>query len=209
MAYPGHIGYQMPASEDTQLRRVADLERDVRELGPSIAISFNPVIKSIQDTQATQAAQQVTLASQQATLTAQQAQITAQVAALTALVPVSTATSAVVRTIATLWTDDPIIRPSVTITPTTGRVRIVLGAFIQEALGTYSIAGIVTRDSQILGGKYYTNLFIAGGASGASREWYLSGLTVGVPITVQAEFYGLSSTASEVGSPSITVQNVG
>jgi hypothetical protein len=202
MADPGTGASQLPLGDDWVPRKFADIERDIRELGPSIARSFGGTVQAIQ-------AAQAALTATQAALTITQADLAAQVTRLTALIPVSTATSAVVRTIATLWTDDPIIRPSVTITPTTGRVRIVLGAFVQEALGTYSIAGLVTRDSQIVSGAYYTNLFIAGGASGASREWYLSGLTVGVPITVQAEFYGLSSTASEVGSPSISVQNIG
>ncbi|TFD80720.1 hypothetical protein E3T54_02975 [Cryobacterium sp. Sr8] len=40
MAQPGSISSLMPPSEDTQLRRIADLERFVRELGPSIAKSF-------------------------------------------------------------------------------------------------------------------------------------------------------------------------
>ncbi|MBC7594537.1 MAG: hypothetical protein H7288_11465 [Kineosporiaceae bacterium] len=86
MASPGNIGSAAQADESTQVRRVADLERDVRELGPSIAQSFAPVIASIQATQATQAAQQVTLAAQQAALTDQQTQLTAQVATLAAQV---------------------------------------------------------------------------------------------------------------------------
>lgn len=37
----------MPASEDTQLRRMTDLERFVKELGPSIAKSFNTTIADL------------------------------------------------------------------------------------------------------------------------------------------------------------------
>lgn len=80
MANPGSIGSAMPASEDTQARRVADLERDLRELGPSIARSFAPVIATLTTQQATLATQQATLADQQAQLTAQVATLAAQVA---------------------------------------------------------------------------------------------------------------------------------
>jgi len=44
---PGTPGAAMPASEDTLVRRVADLERAVRELGPSIARSFNGTIAAL------------------------------------------------------------------------------------------------------------------------------------------------------------------
>ncbi|TFB96517.1 MULTISPECIES: hypothetical protein [unclassified Cryobacterium] len=61
-------------------RKVLDLERDLREVIPSVLQTLAPVIKVLQDTQATQAAQQVTLADQQTQLTAQVATLAAQVA---------------------------------------------------------------------------------------------------------------------------------
>lgn len=48
MAQPGSIGSQMPASEDSQLRRIADLERAMRELGPSVAGSFQSTVATLQ-----------------------------------------------------------------------------------------------------------------------------------------------------------------
>lgn len=73
MADPGSIGSAMLPGEDTRGRDIADIKRDVRELGPSIARSFAPVIASL-------TAQQATLADQQAQLTAQVATLAAQVA---------------------------------------------------------------------------------------------------------------------------------
>ena len=60
---PGSIGSRMPASEDTQLRKFADLERFVRELGPSIAKSFRSTVDSLNSTIAELTAQQVSAAS--------------------------------------------------------------------------------------------------------------------------------------------------
>ncbi|TFB46509.1 tail fiber domain-containing protein [Cryobacterium tagatosivorans] len=44
---PGSIGSRMPASEDTQLRKMRDLERFVTELGPSIAKSFQTTVDAL------------------------------------------------------------------------------------------------------------------------------------------------------------------
>lgn len=49
---PGSIGSQMPASEDTQLRRLRDVERFVTELGPSIAKSFQTTVDALTTQQA-------------------------------------------------------------------------------------------------------------------------------------------------------------
>jgi len=48
MANPGVSGSQAPAGEDWLVRRVADLERVVRELAPSISKSFQPVIDRLE-----------------------------------------------------------------------------------------------------------------------------------------------------------------
>lgn len=50
MAQPGSIGSMMPASEDTQLRKLRDLERSVTELAPSIAKSFQTTADSLNAT---------------------------------------------------------------------------------------------------------------------------------------------------------------
>jgi len=49
MASPGSIGSAMPDSEDTQVRRVADLERFVKELGPSVARSLATTVTTLRD----------------------------------------------------------------------------------------------------------------------------------------------------------------
>ena len=69
MAFPGVSGSQAPAGEDWLVRRVADLERVVRELGPSIAKSFAPVIARLDATDADLIAKQAAIDAQQATLT--------------------------------------------------------------------------------------------------------------------------------------------
>jgi len=75
MANPGVAGSQIPAGEDWLVRKVADLERAVRELGPSIAKSFAPVIADLQAKQATLDAQQVTLTAAVADIAANLASI--------------------------------------------------------------------------------------------------------------------------------------
>jgi len=50
MADPGSIGSIAPPGEDYLVRRIADLERKVRELGPSIAQSFQSTVQSLDDT---------------------------------------------------------------------------------------------------------------------------------------------------------------
>lgn len=60
---PGSPAAAMPASEDTLMRRVADIERALRELGPSIARSFSGTVTELR-------AAQDALTTQQADLTA-------------------------------------------------------------------------------------------------------------------------------------------
>lgn len=50
MTQPGAIGSAMPADESSVMRRLADLERQVRELGPSIANSFNSTVSELENT---------------------------------------------------------------------------------------------------------------------------------------------------------------
>jgi len=76
VAQPGILSSQIPKGEDWIPREIADLKRELRELGPSIMHSFQGVVDEL-------AAQQDTLDAQQATLTAQQATLTTTVADLT------------------------------------------------------------------------------------------------------------------------------
>lgn len=61
MASPGIPGSQTPAGLDYLVREIADLKRQLRELGPSIAASFQPVITDLQNKQAQLDSQQATL----------------------------------------------------------------------------------------------------------------------------------------------------
>jgi hypothetical protein len=47
MADPGSIASQLPPGDDWATRKIQDLEREVKELGPSIAASFNSTIASL------------------------------------------------------------------------------------------------------------------------------------------------------------------
>lgn len=51
MASPGIPGSQTPAGLDYLVREIADIKRQLRELGPSIAASFQPVITDLQNKQ--------------------------------------------------------------------------------------------------------------------------------------------------------------
>jgi hypothetical protein len=72
MADPGILSSQIPPSEDWLVRKVADLERAVRELAPSVAKSFAPVIAD--------------LTAKQAAITVNVASIAANVASINTLI---------------------------------------------------------------------------------------------------------------------------
>lgn len=75
MAQPGILSSQIPPGEDHVMRALADIRRELRELGPSIMHSFQSVVDEL-------AAHQATLDAQQATLTANVADIAANVASI-------------------------------------------------------------------------------------------------------------------------------
>ena len=83
---PVALSNLIPDDESTIPRKIRDLERDVRELAPSIARSFAPVIATLQAQTAALAAQDVVIAAQQADLAAQNVQIVAQQASLSSAV---------------------------------------------------------------------------------------------------------------------------
>lgn len=66
--------------------RFARIDAQIRELGPSVADSFRPVVADLAAKQATLEAQQATLTTQQADLEAAQATLTAQQSALEVLI---------------------------------------------------------------------------------------------------------------------------
>lgn len=65
MANPGSIGSAMPSSEDSQLRKVADLDRQLREVAASVARTVSPV--AVQAATAQTAAAAATVAAETAT----------------------------------------------------------------------------------------------------------------------------------------------
>lgn len=70
MASPGIPGSQTPAGLDYLVREIADLKRQLRELGPSIAASFQPVITDLQNKQAALDSQQMQINNQLAQINA-------------------------------------------------------------------------------------------------------------------------------------------
>jgi hypothetical protein len=109
MADPGTVQSQLPMGADWVARAITDIQRDIRELGPSIARSFGTTIQTIQ-------AQQVTLTTLVAGLQTQvadaiaansltTAQINAKVASPGAIAPTTvTASGAVSGTTGTFPT---------------------------------------------------------------------------------------------------------
>lgn len=55
MTQPGSPASAMPLDESSVMRRLADLERQIKELGPSVAGSFNSTIEQLEQTLANQA----------------------------------------------------------------------------------------------------------------------------------------------------------
>jgi len=91
VAQPGILSSQIPKSEDWIPREIADIKRELRELGPSIMHSFQSVVDELAEHQATLDAQQATLTAQQATLTTTVADLTtAQATLATAVANIAT-----------------------------------------------------------------------------------------------------------------------
>jgi len=65
MATPGMLGSLVPPGEDAAVRKMADLQRELRELGPSVAASFASTVAMLQEQQDAIAAQTAYLASLQ------------------------------------------------------------------------------------------------------------------------------------------------
>jgi len=86
MAQPGILSSQIPPGEDHVMRALADIRREMRELGPSIMHSFQSVVDE--------------LAAHQATLDATVADIAANVASINTLI-MKVVTPAVVNSLAT------------------------------------------------------------------------------------------------------------
>jgi len=79
----GVPGRNLPAGEDFAQRQIKDLQRELRELGPSIAKSFAPVIARLDAADAAFAVQQALLTATVADLATAQATLATTVSGLT------------------------------------------------------------------------------------------------------------------------------
>lgn len=180
MGNPGNVGEQMPPSEDVTIRRIAELERQLRELGPSVAKSFSGTVDALESAIAT---------------------ITAQQDYLNHLQVVSVASGTGGSSIGnSAWATAGGLRPSLSINSWTGRVKITISGLVSSACATFAIPGYINRDDQVSGTLIFNQLYAGSTGVGASRTFIVSGLpTDGTAITVQAECYGAASGSPLVG----------
>lgn len=106
------------------------------------------------------------------------------------------------------WTTNGDLRPSVSITSPTGKIRITLSAFLGGCLATFSIPGYVARDASI--GNSGRHLAAYGTSTNivASRQIVLDGLPINTPVTVQAEVYGTAAGGGLAGYVGIIAEPV-
>ena len=137
-------------------------------------------------------------------------QVQAQVAVLNSLAPITTVSSTGLLAISDgTWASDNSLRPSIVIYPSTGRIRIGLSAITANIIGTFSMPGYVSRDTQISGNNIYGQMLYYGTASASlTREWIISGLTINMGYTITAEFYA-SNGNGFAAYPTITAENIG
>jgi hypothetical protein len=103
MAQPGILSSQIPPGEDHVMRALADIRREMRELGPSIMHSIQGIVDELVAHQATLDAQQATLTAQQATLTTTVADLaTAQATLATTVSGLSAAVADIATNLASL-----------------------------------------------------------------------------------------------------------
>ena len=174
---PGSIGSQMPASEDTQLRRLRDVERFVTELGPSIARSFNTTIADLTN--------RAVLAKADAALVA---------------IPVVSGSVGII-----VWSATP-AAPEITITSPYESALVTFGAAMSNTAGTSNPAesvlglrvdGAIPDDSLIL--HVSSDQPSAGGAIVAGSISAVIALTPGVPKTIALAYGTRQYTATSTG----------
>lgn len=170
MADPGAIGSIAPAGEDYLVKRIAALETKVRELGPSIAASFNTTVASLN----------ATIASLNTTIANVSAQAANQVSPATAA---GSAAGFALTTSYLALVSFSLIVPS-------GYTRaLVTGCGSVTSLSAFTSSDAVRSLVQIAGSNGAENVsyFYAPNSGGASTSFQtvsLSGLTGGSGITV-------------------------
>lgn len=191
---PGVPGANLPASEDHVMRRLADLERAYRELGPSVARSFAPVIADLQ-------AKQATLDATVATLNTTVSGLASAVADISTLVgqqTTGTAGNATTGGAATL-TLSAASYAVVTINVPSGYTVAAVNANTAAAIGAG--AGIAVQIATRIGGldgptmNVYTNGATGNGASNFSRVFTV---TSGGTFTVETRAFLSSGSGSAI-----------
>jgi hypothetical protein len=200
----------IPPGEDFMMREIRDLQRYVRELGPSVAKSFQPVIDRLDATDADLIAKQATLDAQQATLTTAVADLTTAEATLATTV---SGLSAAVADIATLVAKQSAFdsngnsttnfaigttvaaKASMTVPIPAGFTRALVHATVDASVQNTSaafdyvyVATLISAPGQTpaTGGEAFDGLAPGEwGNAGASGVTDFSGLTPGDSITVQ------------------------
>lgn len=106
------------------------------------------------------------------------------------------------------WTANSDLRPSVSISTPTGRLRITLSAFLGGCLATFSIPGYVTRDETIGNSGRHLAAYGTSANIVASRQIVLDGLPINAPVTVTAEIYGTATGGGLAGYVGITAEPI-
>jgi len=145
MAQPGILSSQIPPGEDWVPRALADIRREMRELGPSIMHSFQGVVDELAAHQATLDAQQATLTAQQATLTTTVADLTtAQATLATTVADLTTAQATLATTVSGLSTAQADIAANVVdIAANVADINTLVGQQVTGGTGNAN-SGVVT-----------------------------------------------------------------
>jgi len=141
MASPGTLGNLVAPGEDAYPRRFENIERALKELGPSIAESLRPIIQDLQD---------------------QQAALTAQVASIAALVNTQVSPTVAHGDVNafSLATGPNVEKVRVTISVPTGYTRALV----------YATATMVAANPTATSDDMYLQITVNGGALGYSAQ---------------------------------------
>ena len=219
---PGIPSSQIPPGEDHVMRSIKDIERFLRELTPSIAHSFKPVIDRLDAADIVLAAQQATLTTTVAGLSAAVADIATNLASINSLLTQVVKPQAIYNT-TNSWaiTTTPTVRAAVTIAVPSGYTTAVVsvmgrvdgrnsnstggwnGAGGDLLHSKASIAGVsgIDMDLSVLGsGDHAVSVMPL-----ATVLTGLSGGTITLTASVWSEYQGWASHAKNIAELSGTV----
>lgn len=162
MATSGVTGSSLPPGDDALIRRIQDLERVVRELGPGLMAAITPAIN---------------------TLTAQQATLTTAVANITTLIGAQVQSGSV-------GTSAIGFAPTTTLTDVASANITVPSGFTQAViLVTVDVSAANTTAS---GAYLYVSARAGAGGGGESFNYCPAGVAVAGPASAIRTFTGLS-----------------